>query len=207
MEKVESLGVKTLRGAEHGDPPPRRQAEGAHDLSPRPRLRGSTAGDDGRRLHRLIMEAGIRRAAPGDRGQGGREDRGREPDARHGHLPELLPPLPEARRHDRHRRHRGRGVQQDLQARRERHPHEQADDPDRLRRPGLQVRAREVRRGRLRDRGLPRARPAGAGGHHLHRKVREASALLKRRDHAQRLNAKHHEKGAATSRRRAGTRR
>ena len=38
-----------------------------------------------------------RRPAPGDRGQGGRHRRGGEPDPRHGHVPELLPHLQEAR--------------------------------------------------------------------------------------------------------------
>ena len=47
-----------------------------------------------------------------------RQDRAREPDARHRHLPELLPQVQEALRHDRHGRHRGRGVRQHLQARR-----------------------------------------------------------------------------------------
>src|SRR5579884_2813141 len=41
------------------------------------------------------------------------------------HLPELLPPLREARRHDRHCAHRGRGIQQDLQAGCGGHPDEQ----------------------------------------------------------------------------------
>ena len=36
------------------------------------------------------------------------QDRAREPDARHGHLPELLPQVQEALGHDRHGRHRGR---------------------------------------------------------------------------------------------------
>jgi preprotein translocase subunit SecA len=51
-----------------------------------------------------------RRPAPGGRGEGRREDRAREPDARDDHLPELLPHVREARRHDRHGRHRGRRV-------------------------------------------------------------------------------------------------
>ena len=50
------------------------------------------------------------------------EDRAREPDARDGHLPELLPQVREAVGHDRHGRHRGRRVRQDLQARRHGHP-------------------------------------------------------------------------------------
>ena len=57
------------------------------------------------------------------------EDRAREPDARDRHLPELLPQVQEALRHDRHRRHRGRGVRQDLQPRRRRHSAEPAAHP------------------------------------------------------------------------------
>ena len=48
----------------------------------------------------------------------GVQDQGGEPDPRHDHAPELLPPLREARRHDRHGRHRGRRVRQHLQPRR-----------------------------------------------------------------------------------------
>src|SRR3712207_7748890 len=44
--------------------------------------------------------------------------RSREPDARHDHPPELLPPLRQALRHDRHRPDRGGRVRPDLQARR-----------------------------------------------------------------------------------------
>jgi hypothetical protein len=44
----------------------------------------------------------VRGPAPGDRGQGGRGDPEREPDPGLDHLPELLPPLRQARRHDRH---------------------------------------------------------------------------------------------------------
>ena len=47
---------------------------------------------------------------PGDRGEGGREGQGREPDPRDRHAAELLPPLLEALRHDRYRRDRGRRV-------------------------------------------------------------------------------------------------
>jgi preprotein translocase subunit SecA len=43
-----------------------------------------------------------RRPAPGGRGEGKGQDRAREPDARDRHLPELLPQVQEARRHDRH---------------------------------------------------------------------------------------------------------
>ena len=44
----------------------------------------------------------LRRAASGARGQGAGHGPEREPDARLDHLPELLPPLSEACRHDRH---------------------------------------------------------------------------------------------------------
>ena len=115
-----------LRPRQHGDPP-RGQPGAARPraLQARRRLRGQgRQGRHRRRVHRP-HDAGpplVRRPAPGGRGQGGRQDRAREPDARHDHLPELLPDVREARRHDRHRRHRGRGVRQDLQARRHGHP-------------------------------------------------------------------------------------
>ena len=47
----------------------------------------------------------------------GRRGPARVRDARHDHVPELLPPLRQARRHDRHGDDRGRGVPQDLRAR------------------------------------------------------------------------------------------
>jgi preprotein translocase subunit SecA len=50
-----------------------------------------------------------------------------EPDARLDHLPELLPPVQEALRHDRHGDDRGRRVRRDLQARRRRNPDQRAD--------------------------------------------------------------------------------
>ena len=53
----------------------------------------------GRMLRRPPLQRGH---APGDRGQGGRGDQGREPDPRHDHPAELLPPLRQALRHDRH---------------------------------------------------------------------------------------------------------
>ena len=46
--------------------------------------------------------------APGHRGQGGRHRGQREQDPGHHHLPELLPPVRQAVRHDRHRHDRGR---------------------------------------------------------------------------------------------------
>ncbi len=74
---------------------------------------------DHRRVHRP-HDAGpplFGRPAPGAGGQGTRQDPGREPDARLDHLPELLPPLQEAGRHDRHGGHRGRGIRRHLRPR------------------------------------------------------------------------------------------
>ena len=105
--------------------PRRPGAARARALQARRRLHGQgRRGRHRRRVHRP-PDAGPpleRRPAPGGRGQGEGEDRAREPDARDHHLPELLPQVQEALRHDRHGRHRGGGVRQDLQARRHRHP-------------------------------------------------------------------------------------
>ena len=70
-------------------------------------------------------------AAPGDRGQGGRVGPGGEPDARDDHLPELLPPLRQARGHDRNGADRGDGVHEDLRAAGRADPDEHADGPRR----------------------------------------------------------------------------
>ena len=59
----------------------------------------------------------------------GGEDRKRKPDPGHHHLPELLPHVRQTGGHDRHRRHRSRGVQEDLQPGSHGHPHRQKDDP------------------------------------------------------------------------------
>ncbi len=114
----------------------------------------------------------VRRPAPGGRGQGKRQDRAREPDARDDHAPELLPPLREARRHDRNRRHGSLRVPPDLQARRGRDPDQPADDP--RGQPGrrLRLRAREVRGGGRRDRPAARQGPAGPRRHGVDREVR-----------------------------------
>ena len=113
-----------LRPREHRDAAPREPgAARAHALQARRQLHGRRRqGHHRRRVHRP-HDAGpalVGRPAPGGRGQGGRQDPGREPDAGHHHLPELLPHVQEAGGHDRHRRHRGGGVPQDLQARRRR---------------------------------------------------------------------------------------
>ena len=112
--------------------PPDPGAEGGGALQARRRLRGAgQRGEDRRRVHRphhggAPLERG---AAPGRRGQGRRRDPGGAPDARHDHAPELLPPLREARRHDRHREDRGEGVRRDLQPERRRDPDQRRRSP------------------------------------------------------------------------------
>jgi hypothetical protein len=53
-----------------------------------------------------------RRPAPGAGGQGKRPHRKRKPDPGHHHLPELLPHVRQAGRHDRYGRHRGGRIQE-----------------------------------------------------------------------------------------------
>ena len=97
-------------GARHRQPLRRRRPE------PRPPAPGRPAGqgavqarqglhhrrrrrEDRRRVHRSHPRGPplVRGPPPGRRGQGGREDQGGEPDPRHGHPPELLPHVREAR--------------------------------------------------------------------------------------------------------------
>ena len=143
------LSRRPLRPDEHAAAPPRAAGPArAHPLPPRRRVHDQgRPGRDRRRVHRPAdaRPALERRPAPGGRGQGRREDRAREPDARDHHLPELLPHVRQAVGHDRHGRNRGAGVQQDLQARRDGHPDQQADAADRGTRPGLPHGRREVR--------------------------------------------------------------
>ena len=96
-----------------------------HAVRARRRLhRARGQGGHHRRVHRPHDggPALFRRAAPGAGGQGARHRPGGEPDARLDHLPELLPPVSEARRHDRHGDDRGGRVRRDLQAGRGRDP-------------------------------------------------------------------------------------
>ena len=134
-------------------------------------------GQDRRRVHRPHHGRPplVGGPAPGRRGQGGRQDRGRERHGRDGHDPELLPPLREARRHDRHGAHRGQRVPRDLQARGRADPDQRAGHAHRPERPHLQDRGREVPRGRERHRGAPREGPAGARRHDLGRGLRALS--------------------------------
>ena len=86
---------------------PRAGAEGRGPLQARQGVRRQgRRGDHRRRVHRP-PDAGPaleRGAAPGGRGQGGGEDPERVADPRHDHLPELLPHVRQAGRHDRHGR-------------------------------------------------------------------------------------------------------
>ena len=85
----------------------------------RRRLRGRRRrGQDHRRVHRAHpgRPSLVGGPAPGRRGQGGRGGPGGEPDPRDHHVPELLPHVLQARRHDGHRPHRGDRVHEDLQA-------------------------------------------------------------------------------------------
>ncbi len=159
---------------------PRRQPAPArlHALREGHRVhRAGRQGDDRRRAHgpRPRRAPLLGRPAPGDRGQGAREGPGGDADLRDRHDPELLPPLLEARRHDRHGRDRGRGVLQDLQAPRRRHPDEPADRPGRHGGPHLQDEARQVQRAPPADRGHPRHGPADAYRHGERRDVASSS--------------------------------
>ncbi len=88
------------------------------------------------------------------------------------HPAELLPPLRQARRHDRYGDDRGRGVRQDLQARRRPDPDQQADAAHGPARPRLPHRGGEVRRRRRRHRRAAPQGPAGPGRHRVGREVR-----------------------------------
>ena len=150
--RARSRGRQPLQpGQRAARQPPDPGAQGAGALQARRRLRrAGQRGEDRRRVHRPHhgrppLERG---AAPGRRGEGGRRDPGRAPDARHDHAPELLPPLREARRHDRHGEDRGEGVRRDLQPERRRDPDERAGRARRQERPHLQDRRGEVQRRR-----------------------------------------------------------
>ena len=101
----------------------------------------------------------------------GSQDRAREPDARDGHLPELLPQVRQALRHDRHGRHRSRRVREDLQARRDGHPDQPRAEAGRGAGHRLPHRAREVRSDRHRHPREAEGRAAGPGRHGLDREV------------------------------------
>ena len=121
-----------------------------------------------------------------------------EPDARLDHLPELLPPVSEARRHDRHGDDRGRRVRRNLQARRGGDPDQRAvvrnDEDDEV----YRTARGEIRGGGDADRGGPRA--PGSRCWSAPPRSRRASCiseLLKKKQipHAV-LNARFHEQEA-----------
>src|SRR6266487_4448240 len=139
-------------------------AEGPVALPPRRRLRHpGRRGEDRRRVHgpdhgRPALE---RRPPPGGRGEGGRRDPGGARHAGDDHAPELLPPLREARRHDRYGQDRGEGVRRDLRSARRRDPDQRGGRPRRQQRLHLQDRGGEVQRRHRRHRRAARAGPAG----------------------------------------------
>ncbi len=141
--------------------PPQPGAEGAGALPARRRLRRpGRRGEDRRRVHRPDHGGAplVGGAAPGGRGQGGGADPGGARHPRDHHAPELLPPLREARRHDRHREDRGEGVRRDLRDARRRDPDERAGRPRRQERLHLQDGRGQVQGGRRRHQGAPRRR-------------------------------------------------
>ncbi len=142
-------------------------------------------GEDRRRVHRPHPRGPtlVRGPAPGRRGQGGGEDQGGEPDPRHGHPPELLPPVRQARRHDRHGQHRGRRARRHLRPAGGAHSHQPPPGAPRPARPHLQDRGRQVRRLRRGHRRAGRDRPAGPRRHRVGREVREALAPPRQAGH------------------------
>ena len=115
---------------------PSRHAGAARPQAVRPRRRLHRQGRPGRhhrRVHRPHdgRPALLRGPAPGARGQGEGRDPAREPDAGLDHLPEPVPHVSQAGRHDRHGDDRGRRVRRDLQARGRRDPDQRGGRPAR----------------------------------------------------------------------------
>ena len=176
--RAAALGREPLRPPAHRHAPPHQPGP----PRPRPLPAGRGLRRQGRPDHHRRRVHGppdarpalVGRPPPGDRGEGGAADPAGEPDPRHDHLPELLPDVRQARGHDGHRRHRGGGVREDLQARRLRDPAEPVADPGHPPGHRLQDRAREVRRRRPGGQGAPREGAADPDRHRLHREVRAA---------------------------------
>ena len=124
-----------LRQRQHdarASPSQRAARQGA--LQARRRLRRDRRrGQDRRRVHRPRPRGPplLGGPAPGDRGQRGRQDQGREPDARDDHDPELLQDVRQALGDDRDREDAAHRVRGDLQDRRRRDPDEPAEGPRR----------------------------------------------------------------------------
>ena len=177
-------GRVALRRRERLDRPPRQPGAARPQAVHRRQglHRAQRRGRHHRRVHRP-HDAGpplFGRAAPGAGGERAPADPAGEPDARLDHVPELLPHVREARRHDRHGADRSRRVHGHLQPRRRRGADQPADDPRRPGRRGLSHRRREIPRHHHAAGGVQAPRPAGAGRHHLDREVRKP-----RRDAAQ----------------------
>ena len=160
------------RRKRHPRQPPDPVAEGRVALQARQGLRGDRRrGDDHRRVHRPHPRgpALVGGPAPGGRGEGGGGDPRGEPDPGDDHPAELLPPLRQALRHDRHRADRGDRVHEDLQDAGGRGPDQPADGPRRPQRPDLQDQRRQVEGGGRRNRQPPREGPADPGRDRLGR--------------------------------------
>jgi len=125
----------------------------------------------------------LRGSAPGHRGQGAPVRPAREQDACHHHVPKLLPPLPQAVRHDRYGADGGGGIRHHLRAGHHRDPHQPPHRPYRQRGQRVQDRERQVPRRHPAGKGVPRQGPAGAGGHRVHREERAAGQDADPRGH------------------------
>ena len=146
VRRARARDREPLRPAERAArQPPDPGAQGRVALPARRRLRRpGRRGQDRRRVHRPHHggPALVGGPPPGGRGQGGRGHPRGARHARDDHAPELLPPLREALRHDRHGEDRGEGVPGDLQPLRRRDPDERRRRPRRRERLHLQDRRR-----------------------------------------------------------------
>jgi hypothetical protein len=167
------------RRERHAGPPRQSGAARAQAVPARQGLhRAQRRGRHHRRVHRphdagpaLSRKACIRRWRPRKSARPARE-----PDARLDHLPELFPPLQEARRHDRHGGDRSRRVRRHLQARRRRDSDQRAGAASRRGRRGLSHGGERSCAPSSREIEAANARPAGAGRHDLDREVRTDAA-------------------------------
>ena len=173
-DREAARGREHLRRRSSIRPPLRAGASRARALQARPGLHRQGQRDHHRRrVHRAAdaRPALERGPPPGHRGQGGPARPARERDDGHDHVPELLPPVRQARGHDRHGDDRGRGVPQDLPARGRRHPDAPADGPRGRHRPRVPEREGQVQRRDRRDRGDAGRRAAGPRRHRVGREV------------------------------------
>ena len=164
-----------LRTRQHLPRPPREPGAARPQAVPEGQglHRQERRGDAHRRVHRP-HDAGpppLGRPPPGHRGEGEDQDPAREPDAGLDHLPELFPPLRQARRHDRHGLDRGGRILRHLQAGSHRDPDQQAGQADRRGRRRLPDREREIQGDHRRHPRLRAPQAARAGRHGLDREV------------------------------------